>query len=87
MNIAGAQQSAICLKQRDKMKGIAARTGRGLGSDNNVRERMNKPSIIELYLTQLLQSWGLLKMTMIDQEEGRLKEDKCECDGLDVQLR
>jgi len=40
------------LKQRDRTKGIAARTGRCGVRDNNVRDRMKSPSMIELYLSQ-----------------------------------
>ena len=70
------------MKQRDRTKGIAARTGRCGVSDNNVRDRVKSPSMIELYLTQLLYSRGVLKVAMIDEKEGRLKEDERKCDGL-----
>ena len=54
MKIAGAQYNAICLKQMERTKGIAASTGRGTLSDKNVKDNTNSPSMIELYLVSFI---------------------------------
>ena len=45
---------------------------------------MKSPSMIELYLISLPDVGGVLEVSVIDQEEGRLKENQRECDGLAI---
>lgn len=52
---------------------MVASTGLGVVNDNSVKDSTKSPSIIELYLVSLLlEKEGLLKVSVIDEENGRL---------------